>query len=80
MGVQASQDRQRFLVANAGGSVTVHDLAGGQPAESFAVAAPTRLERLAGIDRFLLNETGAGPLFVLEGGGTERGVYFVPAD
>jgi hypothetical protein len=66
-------------VANAvSACLTVHDLEGGGPSRRIDLtAAPTKLEGLNSAV-FLLNDAGAGPLFVLDT--SDRHTYFVPAD
>jgi sugar lactone lactonase YvrE len=80
-GLQVSADGQRLYVANAGNrKLAVYDIALRSALESLDLNfTPTRLDRFGDTSVFLLNGSGAGPLYVLSDGNPAKiAVYFVP--
>ena len=81
-GLQVSADGQRLYVANAGNrKLAIYDIALRSVLEGLDLNfAPTRLDRFGYTSVFLLNNSGAGPLYVLSDGNPAKiAVYFVPS-
>jgi len=80
--VAVSHDGSRAFVANAkSGTVSIIDLKAETAARTIACACPlTGLDRLTGNDTFRLTEFSSRPIWMLDAGGTEPRVLFVPAE
>lgn len=80
--VAVSQDGSRAFVANAkSGKVSIIDLKAETAARTMACACTlSGLDRLAGKDTFRLTEFSSQPMWMLDAGGTEPRVLFVPAE
>lgn len=80
--VAVSRDGSRVFVANAKSeTVSIIELTAGTAVTNLACAcAPTGLARLAGNEAFRLTEMSSRPMWVLDAGGTEPRVLFVPAE
>jgi DNA-binding beta-propeller fold protein YncE len=80
--VEVSRDGSRVFVANAKpGSVSIIDLKGDTAASTIDCACkPTGMVRLAGNEAFRLTEMSNQPMWVLDAGGTEPRLLFIPAD
>lgn len=74
-GVAFSADGKSLFLSG-GQGVTVFDLTTGASTAVACNCAPTRLERMGNVYR--LNDTGSGPLWLLDPAGTPR-IVFVPA-
>ena len=78
VGLAFSPDgRKLYLASSAARSVTVLDLATGDRSAIACDCAPTCLIPMG--NRLRLTELGAGPLWLLDGGGGEARMVFVPA-
>jgi hypothetical protein len=75
--VAASTDGQRVFVASRSGRVTIHDLRSGSSASVTCACEPRTLAALRGAAVFRLNESGNGPLWILDAGGAEARISFV---
>jgi len=81
-GLQLSADGARLYAANAGNQkLTIYEIATRLPAQTIDLSfTPTRLDRFGSASVLLLNDTGQGPLYVLNDNGSAKPVvYFVPA-
>ena len=80
--VAVSHDGSRAFVANAKSrTVSIIDLKGEAAVRSIACACtPSGLNRLAGNETFRLTEMSSRPMWMLDAGGTEPRVVFVPAE
>lgn len=80
--VEVSRDGSRVFVANAKpGSVSIIDLKGDAAASTVDCACkPMEMVRLAGNEAFRLTEMSNQPMWVLDAGGTEPRVLFIPAE
>jgi len=80
--VAVSHDGSKAFVANAkSGSVSIIDLKAETAIRSIACACKlSGLDRLAGHDTFRLTEFSSRPMWMLDAGGTETRVLFVPAE
>lgn len=80
--VAVSQDGSRVFVANAKpGSASVIDLKGETATRTIACGCtPSGLERLAGNETFRLTEMSGRPMWMLDAGGSEPRLLFVPAE
>jgi len=80
--VAVSHDGSRVYVANAkSGTISIIDLKAETATRSIACACtPSGLDRLAGNDTFRLTEMSSRPMWMLDAGGTEPRVLFVPAE
>lgn len=80
--VAASQDGSRLFVANSKpGSVSIIALKSGTTGSTVACACdPSGLQRLAGNEAFRLTEMSSQPMWMLDAGGSEPRVLFVPAE
>ena len=77
--IAATRDNRRILVANAepAGVVSL-ELAGDKPFRLACSCAPTTLERMAGGTAFRLNESGNGPIWLLDTANSVPRIVFVP--
>jgi len=80
--VAVSRDGSRAFVANAkSGKVSIVELAGERAVSSVSCDCRlTGLDRLAGNETFRLTEMSSRPLWIVDAGGTEPRVLFVPAE
>ena len=82
MGLELSVDGRRLFVANAGNQQLVaYDIASRGPMQNLPLPfTPTRLDRFGDPAVFVMNGTGAGPLYVMRDGGPGKAaIYFVPS-
>jgi hypothetical protein len=78
--VAASPDGQRVFVASRSGRVTIHDLRSGASTSVTCACEPRTLAPLRGTAVFRLNESGDGPLWILDADGAEARISFVASD
>ncbi len=77
--VSVSTDNRRIFVANAEpAGVAVLSLAGEDAVAMPCDCTPTGLERLADSSTFRLNNTGAGPIWLVDGASSPPRLVFVP--
>ena len=82
VGLELSVDGRRLYVANAGNQQLVaYDIASRGPMQNLPLPfTPTRLDRFGDPAVFVMNGTGAGPLYVMRDGGPGKAaIYFVPS-
>jgi hypothetical protein len=78
--VAASADGQRVVVASRTGRVTIHDLQKGTSTSTVCACEPRTLAPLRGNAVFRLNETGNGPMWVLDADSAEARISFVASN
>jgi hypothetical protein len=77
VGVGASGDGLRVIVAMRGGQVLLRDLAGGSPTVLSCNCEPTGLARLRGNAVFRLTDPASGTVWLLDGDAAEAHIVFV---